>query len=284
MPVASAACRGSRRGLYIRGHRDLPPPLIILGMHRSGTSILSQMLRTCGVFIGRELDGHFESPYFRRCNNEILSRAGSSWTDPWTYLERRAEPEFHRGCREWVEEYLKNSFGTRFLGLRHRTALLGGGAWDWGWKDPRTCLTMPVWNEIYPEAKLLHITRHPLDVAISLQRREEERRKAGKRPQPQNADLEQCLRLWESYVAETLRLRDRGARYHELRYEELMRNPRVGLEGVARFCGLDVATAGLNAAAALADGGRTRRFDDEHYEPWRAKAAGLPSAVELGYD
>jgi hypothetical protein len=255
MPLASASPQ-AKGLLFVRSHRDLPPPVILLGMHRSGTSILSEMLRECGLFIGRELDSHYESPYFRRFNNELLSRAGSSWANPWAYLVRRADPAFHRSCRGWAERCLEGTFGAQFLGLKHRTSLFGGRTWAWGWKDPRTCLTMPVWNEIYPDARLVHITRHPLDVAISLQRREEQRRELGKRPQPENADLDHCLRLWETYVGESLKLREQRGRYSELRYEDLVRDPRGGLERIVEEC----------------------------YRPWRDRVAGLPSAVELGYE
>jgi sulfotransferase family protein len=272
-----------RSGLFIRSHRDLPPPVIILGMHRSGTSLLSQMLRTCGLFIGSEFDKHFESLYFRRLNKGFMDRAGAAWYEPDLYLERRAEPKFHRACRVWAEHSCATSFAPEFIGWRHRVPFPGHAVHHWGWKDPRTCLTLPVWEEIFPEAKRIHVTRHPLDVAISLQRREEERQKRGKPPFPLVGDLDHNLRLWETHVAECLKQRSRGDLYYELQYETLLRSPQEELAKLVEFCGLDTPSDSLSAAAALSDGSRTRRFEDEQYRPWLEKLSGLPSARELGY-
>ena len=63
----------------------------------------------------------------------------------------------------------------------------------------------------------------------------------------------------------------------------MLLNPREELEKLVRFCGLETSPAALTAAAALADGSRTRRFDDERYRPWLEKVSALPSARELGY-
>jgi hypothetical protein len=63
-----------------------------------------------------------------------------------------------------------------------------------------------------------------------------------------------------------------------------MASPQGELEKLVRFVALDASPDRLAAAAALADGSRTRRFDDERYLPWRSRVAELPSARELGYE
>mgnify|MGYP001045581200 CR=1 FL=1 len=47
-------------------------PIIILGMHRSGTKIFAEVLNEANIFFGKDLDGHFESKSFRKLNIKIL--------------------------------------------------------------------------------------------------------------------------------------------------------------------------------------------------------------------
>jgi hypothetical protein len=267
----------------LRTHRDLPPPVIVLGMHRSGTSLVAQMLHVGGLFIGRGARAFFEDPWFHALNESFLQRAGASWYLPGPYLEQRPDPAYHRECVELARARLGRSFSSDFLGLRRRTPLLGKPVREWGWKDPRTCLTLPVWREVFPGARLLHIVRHPLDVAISVKRREERRRERGWAPVDHSLDLGHGLRLWEVYVSEALKMRGESGRYHEVSFEELLRSPASTLGEMVRFCGLHPSEGQLASAAALVDATRTRRFEETAYAPWRESVAALPSARELGY-
>ena len=45
----------------------------------------------------------------------------------------------------------------------------------WGWKDPRNTFLLPLWRDIFPEAKVIHVIRNGVDVAASLLTREEKR-------------------------------------------------------------------------------------------------------------
>ena len=59
-------------------------PIIISGMHRSGTSLIANILNDNGVFIGSKVDENNESIFFQRINKWILSCVGSSWDNPIT--------------------------------------------------------------------------------------------------------------------------------------------------------------------------------------------------------
>jgi hypothetical protein len=61
----------------------------------------------------------------------------------------------------------------------------------WGWKDPRTCLFLPFWDRLLPEARYVFVYRHPVEVALSLLRRDSE-------PEPR-ADPWVAIRCWEVY-------------------------------------------------------------------------------------
>src|SRR6185312_10633330 len=90
---------------------ERPPPLVVIGMHRSGTSLAAAMLSDMGVYMGPASgepdgipgeqflrDGYAEAVAFRDLNEQLLAAAGASWSCPEPFLLRRDEPEFARAC------------------------------------------------------------------------------------------------------------------------------------------------------------------------------------------
>ncbi|MBW1793701.1 MAG: sulfotransferase [Deltaproteobacteria bacterium] len=63
----------------------------------------------------------------------------------------------------------------------------------WGWKDPRTTLTLPLWLKLFPKARIIHVIRNGIDSALSLWRR---CKKAGVGA-PHCLDLNYCFDLLE---------------------------------------------------------------------------------------
>ena len=141
-------------------------PLLVLGMHRSGTSYLARLVQSMGVFIGDELvgpqegnpRGHFEAVSVLEFHQHLIaSRLGP---------ERRA---FDDGM------LVQEAFGPTFTGDERRAAeslaasLRRPG--PWGWKEPRTCLFLDLWKSVLPDARAVIVYRHPLEVQQSLLRR-----------------------------------------------------------------------------------------------------------------
>src|SRR4051795_10044845 len=60
----------------------LRPPVILLGMHRSGTSLIARLLDDLGLFQGAELQDDHESVYFMDVNDLLLKRVGAAWDNP----------------------------------------------------------------------------------------------------------------------------------------------------------------------------------------------------------
>lgn len=130
--------------------------VMILGMHRSGTSCLAGLLETAGLFLGRVVrrarhnpKGNRENPEVRRLNDSLLEAAGGSWSDP---------PESLDGVRldrETVQRVLAPYAGYD----------------SWGLKDPRFLLTHSLWRPYLASARMVATFRHPLQVAGSLAER-----------------------------------------------------------------------------------------------------------------
>lgn len=136
------------------------PQLIICGMHRSGTSLVASVLGEAGLDIGLRGDvglgvgqprGHFEDRDFYNLHEAILAASGRScFTADDASLEK-IPPVFEERARALVAARADRPF--------------------WGWKDPRTCLFLDLWERHLPQARYLFLYRHPVDVALSLWRR-----------------------------------------------------------------------------------------------------------------
>ncbi|MEN0053432.1 MAG: sulfotransferase [Mucilaginibacter sp.] len=135
--------------------------LIIAGMHRSGTSLISQWLFKCGLQLGEKQlgpdngnsDGHFEDVEFLKMHEEVLANNNlpvSGLTD-----------EHIDNFSIYEKEKLKTI-------IKIKQQLYD----QWGWKDPRTCLFLDVYQELLPDACYLIILRDYQSVVSSLLRRE----------------------------------------------------------------------------------------------------------------
>jgi len=150
-----------------------PNGVIVLGMHRSGTSCLAGMLELAGFWSGQvekwnpdNLRGNRENVDVVNLNNSLLRLAGGSWDKP-------PSPPINPETRH---------FQTR----DQIVSLMCSRPEPWMFKDPRTLLTLPFWMEALPGAQLIGVFRHPVSVANSLLVRN-------------NISLAAGLRLWQIY-------------------------------------------------------------------------------------
>jgi hypothetical protein len=134
------------------------PPVLVLGMHRSGTSSLTGSLEQRGLYVGEvaasnvhNARGNRESRQVTALNQALLEHNGGSWQAPPRHLAWSA-----------AHARLRDGICADF-----RTAATG----QWGFKDPRMLLTLPFWLEGLGEVRLVGTFRHPALVARSLSRR-----------------------------------------------------------------------------------------------------------------
>src|SRR5690606_17064701 len=57
-------------------------PIVVIGMHRSGTRLLVEILDKLGVFMGADRQGDSESVTFMLINEGILHQCGAFWSEP----------------------------------------------------------------------------------------------------------------------------------------------------------------------------------------------------------
>lgn len=137
---------------------------VVLGMHRSGTSLTAKMLHRMGVNMGDQLlapnefnpYGHWEDVNFFELNVEILGTAGGHWAVP---PEEKAIVQ----AAHWLTHEIK--WLLSWKATRHKR---------WGFKDPRTVLTIPVWDRWLQNPHYVIVRRDKEAVINSLERRAEE--------------------------------------------------------------------------------------------------------------
>lgn len=161
--------------------------ICILGMHRSGTSVIARAINLLGVHLGEpeqmmpadrssNPSGFWEHQGVSIIQERILYTLSSSWNDIWPLPEGWLEYPVIQPLKKELIDIVYREFADKPL---------------WGWKDPRTCLILPLWTEILKQlnvdANYVIVIRNPLDVATSLWKRDE-------------FSLNKSLLLWQLYT------------------------------------------------------------------------------------
>jgi hypothetical protein len=238
-------------------------PIAIIGMHRSGTSLVTRTLQKLGLHVGWRLQDDAESFFQIRLNDWVLRQLGSRWDMPGRVVEYQRDREFRQAAARYLGIRLKSLQARSFLGPRHFLTWGGIAALDvpWGWKDPRVTLTLPTWREVFPGLKVIHVSRHGMDVALSLKTRADRQFKSalsqlegtyairylfrartrGLTHSVRCRDLAQGLELWREYEAISREVTSDldSERLLSFRYEDFLADPRPLVERMAAFCGLE---------------------------------------------
>lgn len=224
-----------RAGRAERGVREdesnTSSPVLIVGMHRSGTSMVTHVLRDAGLHLGADedliaaneanTDGYWEHQEIVHLNDALLHRYGGSWEKP---------PAFSEG---W---HLDIELADLRANARVLTTELAGGK-RWAWKDPRGSLVIPFWVDLEPECKIVLCVRNPTDVAASLKKRSFLSRSFSRD-------------LWRVYNESVLRDAP-PERLVVTHYESWMADPVEELRRVAALLDLDLDEATVAAASCV---------------------------------
>lgn len=135
--------------------------IVIVGMHRSGTSLLASWLHANGLFLGDNLmsgkfdniKGHFEDYEILKIHEKNLNRNN--------YITTGLQLKNPDNLK--LDETAKNEV-TQLIKTRESHEI-------WGWKEPRGTLFLDEWNKLNSDIFCIAIYRHYNDVSDSLQRR-----------------------------------------------------------------------------------------------------------------
>lgn len=195
--------------------------VVVLGMHRSGTSAVTRALQVLGVDLGERLmlpaagnndKGFFEDSDVNAINIELLKELGQDWHTLTLIAADELLHEKYAGLRLRAIELLRSRLqDTDCFGL----------------KDPRLCRLLPFWQKVFEHLQVdvsyVIAVRNPLSVANSLEARNQ-------------IPHEKSHYLWLEHVLPSVLL-TQGMRRVLVDYDLLMENPQKQMDRMA--LGLD---------------------------------------------
>jgi GT2 family glycosyltransferase len=208
--------------------------IFVLGMHRSGTSVVTRLINLMGAYFGPEElstganpenpKGFWERRDVRDENDAVLWSSGADWWKVSDFAVKEvptaAKRRFGRGITKIVRELDAHQ--------------------PWVVKEPRLCLLLPMWRRYVENPVCVLVNRSPIQVAHSLHRRNQ-------------FPLEVGVALWERYVLDALAATADLPRVL-VSYEEIMADPEgqvdrilgelanAGVEGLCRPSDKDISS------------------------------------------
>ena len=194
--------------------------IVVIGMHRSGSSVLSKALSCIGVKMGSvfiEADefnprGYWEDEEVVRFNNRILSSLGCEWDSLGLFFH---STELLAACELYRPEAIK------LIERKKETNTL------WGFKDPRASRLLPFWNDVFRELKITPLyvisSRSPYCVYQSLKKRND-------------FSKEKSTLLWLEHMLASIRDTENCNRLI-VDNKKLMKSPELELKRLADFIG-----------------------------------------------
>lgn len=190
--------------------------LVVLGMHRTGTSALSGVLHKLGAAAPANLQwgdknnerGYWESQRLVQLNDRILQAGGSSWNDWRQFDERGLDPAQLAAFEAEMLQAIHAEYGTAPL-----IAI----------KDPRMCRLVPLWLRVLDrlgfDVRFVLTIRNPLETALSLLARDQ-------------IPVEEGLLLWLRHTLDAAHF-SRGRARCFVSFTELLDNWRATTERIA---------------------------------------------------
>jgi hypothetical protein len=213
--------------------------ILVIGMHRSGTSATSGLLCALGLNgpvtavrmrpTQSNEKGFFEAKILNRFDERLLVHLGGTWDAPRNLPPGwENDPGLEPYKSEAVELFAK-AFGPRPI----------------AWKDPRTSVLLPFWRGlIEPPLAAVFVYRHPYEVASSLRSRDKLRITTG-------------FASWERHIRMSARDLD-GIPTYCMNYETLLESPEDQTTELVKFLGdvgVTVDPAQMTGATDFLDSG-----------------------------
>lgn len=209
-------------------------PLFIVGISRSGTKLLRDLLNNHSRIAIPTVESKFIPRFYQRFGQwdeaEFKEKSGLFFNQ---FKETQFYEELIRQGRTIDEEEWRNRVkrwtlnGVIEVSFKMTVKEKGGEALIWGDKTPNYLLYIPLLKQLFPDAKFIHIIRDVRDVCLSA-------RKAWGR------NIYVTAQRWYDYISKCRREAEpfKPDSYIEVRYEDLVQNPGEILPQLTAFLGL----------------------------------------------
>jgi hypothetical protein len=152
------------------------PVFVVVGMHKSGTTLVARTLHLSGIRMvpthqnvqsSYDEGGRYEWSAFNAINRDLLGECASGSLR----INLQRSPTILDNSKARCKSLVAHA-NTKYR--------------SWGFKDPRTTLTYPIWRRFLPDHRIVAIYRSPDEVAIHYSRR-------------RSLFLGQVVRHWSAY-------------------------------------------------------------------------------------
>ena len=199
-------------------------PIIVLGVERSGTSVVVEMVHRWGAYAGasetlHEADAHAPRGYWEFLPLwDLLAELGD-FASGVTWWDR----DFQQRIEDKAANPVYKTKATELMSQMYKGD-------PWFWKDPALSHFLPFWKQIWGDAIYIITVRNPLDTAVSWQ----------KFIMPANVKVRisfvaMNLLRWQHMMTLILQYTEDAQHRLFLGYEDIMRKPRVQAERLAEF-------------------------------------------------
>lgn len=198
--------------------------IVVLGMHRSGTSAIARGLKVLGVELGdktmppvegNNAKGFYEDIDLNALNIEMLNTIESDWHHVAAFDSIDAEILRKKGHFLHAAELLRQKVSSATV---------------FGFKDPRVAKLLPFWKGVISHCQLdvsyVLAVRNPLSVVKSLAKRD-------------SIEAEQAYLMWLAHVLTSL-TGSAGAMRVLVDYDRLMQSPDHELNRMAKHLDLEI--------------------------------------------
>ena len=193
--------------------------IIVAGIYRSGTSLITELVRRWGAYAGREEDifkdefGYMEHLALQKLNDELLNNNSRVPTPVEVLLEKAQDASLKEQALKILSDMDKEAQENN--------------ANAWVWKDPRLPLAIPFWADLWGDAIYVIPVRHPVETILSAAKMEG--------LEPEQVPLSAGLSYWQFCMLNLLQFTADTPRKIFVGYDQLIQNPERECERLCRF-------------------------------------------------
>jgi hypothetical protein len=184
--------------------------IIVSGMYRSGTSLVTDLIHRWGAYAGREEDifedqyGYMEHCALQELNDELLNDNSRVPTPVDQLIEKAQDPILQERALQILSEMDQEASEAQ--------------AAAWVWKDPRLPLVLPFWSNIWGEVIYVIPVRHPVETILSAAKMEG--------LEPDQVPLSAGFVYWQFCMLNVLSFTEQSPRKLFIAYDQLLKDPQ----------------------------------------------------------
>lgn len=193
--------------------------IIVAGIYRSGTSLVTELIHRWGAYAGRAGDifqdeyGYMEHLALQKLNDELLNNDSHMPTPVEELLEKAQDPVLKERALQILaamdEEASKDQ------------------AVAWVWKDPRLPLVLPFWSNIWGDVIYVIPVRHPIETILSAAKMDG--------LNPDDVPLSAGFVYWQFCMLNVLAFTEQSRRKFFIAYDQLLQEPQQECTRLGRF-------------------------------------------------